>query len=73
MARFWKWEGYRVGFCEKLLDASSMDNGANAKQIQGGAAISQGQAHQQQWQHHWGEGFKKGQRSVQLWMEPEAD
>lgn len=73
MARFWKWEGYRFGFCKKLLEASSTYDGANAKQIQDGPATGQGQAHQQKWPHHWGKGFKKGQWPVQLWMEPEGD
>lgn len=46
MARFWKWEGYSVGFCEKLLEASSMANEAHVQQLQDGPATSQGQAHQ---------------------------
>lgn len=72
MARFWKWEGYRVSFCEKLLEASSTSNGADAKQLQDGPVTGQGWPHQWQWQHLRGNGFKKGKRPVQLWMEPEG-
>jgi len=38
--------GYRSGFCEQLLEASPMSDGANASQLQDVAPASQGQAHQ---------------------------
>ncbi|KAK4827150.1 LOW QUALITY PROTEIN: hypothetical protein QYF61_015104 [Mycteria americana] len=42
-------EGYRDGFCEKLLEASPMSDRANASHLQDRPAAGQGQAHQQQW------------------------
>ncbi|GAB0195016.1 gamma-aminobutyric acid receptor subunit alpha-3 [Grus japonensis] len=38
--------GYRGGFCEKLLEASPVSDGANASRLQDGSAPGQGQANQ---------------------------
>lgn len=51
--------GYRVGFWEKMPEASPMSNGANAGQIQDRYASGQGWAHQWQWKHLWDNRFKK--------------
>jgi len=37
------------GFCEKLLEASSLSDRASASQLQDRPAAGQGQAHQRQW------------------------
>ncbi|GAB0181749.1 hypothetical protein GRJ2_000640200 [Grus japonensis] len=43
---FGSWRGYRGGFCEKLLEASPVSDGANASRLQDGPAAGQGQANQ---------------------------
>lgn len=40
-------EGHSGGFCEKLLEASPVSDGASASLLQDRAAAAQGQAHQQ--------------------------
>jgi len=42
VARVLQWEGCRGGFCEKLLEASPVSNGANVSWLQGGPTTGQG-------------------------------
>jgi len=45
-ARFWNWEGYRGGFCGKLLEPFPMSDRANASRLQDGPTAGQGRASQ---------------------------
>jgi len=59
MASFWYWGSYRIGFCERLLEASPVSGRANARRLQGRPATAQGLAHQQWWQYLCDNVFKK--------------